>query len=108
MERVLVRGFVKSVIPPRPRKKRESELLEASMFVCPVTLMDLKIDWEEPVSVFVILLPSTEIPVPAERDKIPELEILRPSMVMPSPEVMFRSPDLEFRERTPVFVMVGV
>ena len=108
MERVLVDGLVARVIPPRPRKERESVLDDAVMLSCPDTLMDLKIDCDEPVSVFVILLPSTEIPEPAERDKIPELEILRPSMVIPSPDVRFKSPDLELSERTPVLEMVGV
>ena len=70
--------------------------------------MVLKMDWEEPKSEFVMVLPETEIPEPAVRERIPELVIFNPSIDIPSPEERERSPVFPPMERTPVLVMVGV
>ena len=74
------------VTPPLPANSRVSELLPAEKELLP-DLMVLKIFWLLPRSELVSLSPSRVIPVPASRLKMP---------VEP------------WRERTPVFAIVGV
>jgi hypothetical protein len=70
--------------------------------------MVLNIFWELPRLLLVIVDPETEIPVPADRETIPELLIFNPSIVIPDPCSSFNSPVLPAREVTPVLVITGV
>ena len=99
-----------NVIPVPDAKVKVSVLLDAAIDV-ESDLIVLKIFWDDPVSLLVIVRPETEMPVPAAKVSAP---VLPPSERTPVFDtvgfvpVPTDIPDPAVKDKTAVFVIVGV
>lgn len=103
---LLVASVVK-VMPVPEAKVKVSVLLPTAISDCPETEIVLKIFWPEPVSELVMVLPETEIPLPAVSEVIPLLVMVSPEMEMPEPAVKESAPVDPCKDKTPLLAIVG-